>query len=302
MCECVCACVHEYAFEQLTHRAVHLFPFIADTDWNVLLLDRARQNLFDLSFLDLVAIEEPFFSPQDSVLASHEVNELVASFSAHRDKLFLIRSKLQEIWVQKSTVIPSHPILDSCPSTFALSELVVQSPWEEIDLLLEVLQLSQEGHIVLAESLGSMSSTISVEEETLFSDHDRSKEESHFVIARENLEKVVLPQKEDAPEIAGMLDDVNLLLGQIAQTIDSASKSDWLQELIQTAPKSHKGFFSLTAISTAGQLVLSGRPAAIAAFQALGSLILRAARSPFVKDGRRDFINAVNKWGQKWSS
>ena len=29
MCVCVCACVHEHAFEQLTHRAVHLFPFIA---------------------------------------------------------------------------------------------------------------------------------------------------------------------------------------------------------------------------------------------------------------------------------
>ena len=301
-----CGWINENYAHALKHAEVslelHLFPFIADTDWSLLLLDRARQNLFDLSFLDLVATEDTFVSPQDDALASHEASELVDSFFSHRDRLFLIRSKLQEIWVQKSTAIPSHPILDSCPPTFALSELVVQSPWEEVDLLLEVLQLSKEGHIVLAESLSSMSSSISVEEETLFSDHDRSKEESHFVIARENLEKVVLPQKEDAPEIAGMLDDVNLLLGKISQTIDSDSKRDWLQDLIHTAPKSHKGFFSLISISSAGTLVLTGRPSAIAAFQALGSLILRAARSPFVKDGRRDFINAVNKWGQKWSS
>ena len=281
---------------------LYLFPFLNDTDWNLLLLDRARQNLFDLSFLDVFATEDSFAPPQNTVFSSHEPSELLDSFATHRATLFPIRSKLHEIWVQKPTVIPSHPILDSCPQTFALSELVVQSPWEELDLLLEILQLSEEGNIVLSESLGSMSSSISQEEETLFSDHDRSKEESHFVVARENLEKVVLPQKEDAPEIAGMLEDANLLLGKIAQTIDSVSIHKWLQELINTSPKNHKGFFSLISVSNEGKLLLSGRPAAIAALQAVGSLLLRAARSPLVKDGRRDFINAVNKWGQKWSS
>ena len=98
-----------------------------------------------------------------------------------------------------------------------------------------------------------------------------------------------------------MLNDANILLQRIAQNLEKTEIRTWLRELIDNSPRPHRDFFSIVQLEEDGNLILVGNPAAITTLQALGSLLLRAARSPLVVGGRRDFITAIGKWGQNWS-
>ena len=285
-----------------TPLAVHLFPFIAMRDWQRLLLDRARQNLFDLSLTAVDAEILPYEQPAHSPLRDRSAASILQKFMVHRQSLYALRSALHQLWVKKSDSLSSHPLLDSCPEMFQLSELLVQSPWEELDLLLDLHALQQVGQLRWSDNPAALLNPLTEEEEKLFSDHERQRDNDSFVVEKQKLDKVVIPSKKAPSKVLSMLQEANNILRKMGQIVRGKGKSVamWLQDLIDTSPPEDQYFFSHTQVLVDGSLTLSGKTSFVGSRRALEYLLLRAARSPQAQDDGRTLMSLIATWEQKW--
>jgi hypothetical protein len=269
-----------------------LLPHVPPAVFDQLLADRARQNLFVAARRNALLLKLDSETHSGEPLASTDSYDLLRGLSQSRASLFPLWSRMGELWAIRTGPPSKEPILSLCNPRLPLSALVARSPLEELDTLVLVQRFSAESRI----SIGSQQelAELTEEERGLFVDRDRTRSVPAAAPSRWLAKGSGLAPSE-------LLTEANEMLSEMGKGC-RRSPRDWILGLIGTAPSVQKAVWSSVSVDTRGLLRLQGqiRPGALE--PAVHHLLVRAARSPSARPGRRRWLEELGRWEDRWQS
>lgn len=168
--------------------ALLLFPTVPEQEWNRLLRDRSRQNLFEILGLGLAPVEVSCFVDKLPFLHMVSLEEIDALYQ----ELYPFLSRIQHIWIKaQKTDSPVHA------QVIPLSSLVAQSPWEELDTLRSIVELINGGELDWGENIAALEGALLEEEISLFAHEENFRKDVQFVVPKKFLDRVQLDGEED---------------------------------------------------------------------------------------------------------
>ncbi len=167
---------------------LYLFPTLPETEWIRFWKDRSRQNVFDV--LAEITPSEEISCFVDKLPFLHETN--LEDLVRLRQQLYPLQSRLPHIWIKAKNSNP-HVKANASP----LPAIIAQSPWEEVDTLLSIHEMIEEGEIDWGENVAALEGEILEGEESLFVQEDTINTKAQFVVSHQFLDRVQLQSNED---------------------------------------------------------------------------------------------------------
>lgn len=193
------------------------FPQVPAVAIRQAILDRMHHNIFVFSMLESSTWAYSSHTARLKILRELKVSELLTTVRRQGKALGTLYWQASKLWVRFMRDLPEwvgHPT-----ATQPIRQLILDAPFEELELLGQLHQWEQKGLIQISDSPAHISTELTEEDRLIFKDHDRYRGPKSSVpvvnVAPNEDEEIALDEGLSS-DTALCIHEANEILGRIS--------------------------------------------------------------------------------------